>query len=159
MPLTTIRNQLLCLILVALTGIEAHADCFDSAAAYQGLNATVLRAISLKENSRCDGTISRNRNGSVDVGCMQINSIHFKELSTYGVHPNDLQDQCKNIYIGAWHYKRMIRKYGDTWIAVGAYHSETPHLRDEYARGVYRIMLRFQQRVATLNHGAELAQQ
>lgn len=118
-------------------------DCFDSAAAYQGINAGVLRAISIKENRRCDATISKNTNGSVDVGCMQINSIHFKELSSHGVYPHDLLDQCKNIYIGAWHYKKMIRKYGDTWTAVGAYHSETPKFRDPYATDVYKIWLRY----------------
>lgn len=118
-------------------------DCFDSAAAYQGINAGVLRAISIKENRRCDATISKNTNGSVDVGCMQINSVHFKELSSYGVFPPDLLDQCKNIYIGAWHYKKMIRKYGNTWTAVGAYHSETPKFRDPYAADVYNIWLRY----------------
>lgn len=103
----------------------------------------MLRAISKKENRRCDATISKNKNGSVDVGCMQINSIHFKKLSFYGVTQMDLadSDQCKNIYVGAWHYKRMIAKYGNTWAAVGAYHSETPHLRDAYAADVYRIWL------------------
>jgi len=131
------------LFLVGLPLTSFAYDCFDSAAAYQGISANVLRAIAIKENSRCDATISRNTNGSVDVGCMQINSIHFKELSAHGVLPNDLLDQCKNIYVGAWHYKKMIRKYGNTWYAVGAYHSETPGLRDAYAAGVYKIMLRY----------------
>lgn len=152
----TFATRILVLCLMALTALNARADCFDSAAAYQGLNATVLRAIAYKENPRCDGTISRNSNSTVDVGCMQINSIHFEELSHYGVYPADLQDQCKNIYIGAWHYKRMIRKYGDTWLAVGAYHSETPHLRDEYARAIYHIMLRFSRRMDNSNARAEL---
>lgn len=121
------------------------ADCFDSAAAYQGVNADILRAISIKENRRCDATVSKNTNGSVDVGCMQINSVHFQELSSYGVFPDDLldHDQCKNIYIGAWHYKKMVKKYGNTWTAVGAYHSETPKYRDPYAADVYRIWLKY----------------
>jgi len=127
-------------LLIVSQHLYAH-DCFDSAAAYQGINAIVLRAIAAKENRRCDATIAKNKNGSVDVGCMQINSVHFKELSAHGVLPDDLSEknQCKNIYVGAWHYKKMIKKYGNTWTAVGAYHSETPHLRDAYAADVYRI--------------------
>lgn len=121
----------------------AAADCFDMASKYQGVNPTVLRAIAMKENSRCDARISKNSNDSVDVGCMQINSIHFGELARHGVFPHDLLDQCKNIYIGAWHYKKMIRKYGNTWEAIGAYHSETPYLRDRYALGVYQILKRY----------------
>lgn len=125
----------ICLNLIVIS------TCFDLAAIYQGVDENVLRAIAAKENRNCDATISKNKNGSVDIGCMQINSVHFKELSAYGVSPYHLaeQDQCKNIYVGAWHYKLMIKKYGNTWTAVGAYHSETPKLRDQYAEDVYRI--------------------
>lgn len=118
-------------------------DCFDLAARHQGVNSTVLRAIAMMENPRCDARTSRNTNGSVDVGCMQINSVHLRELARHGVFPHDLLDQCKNIHIGAWHYKKMVRKYGNTWNAIGAYHSETPHLRDRYARGVYNILRKY----------------
>jgi soluble lytic murein transglycosylase-like protein len=128
------------LLLVLVGSIPAHADCFDAAASYQGVNAGILRAISIRENRRCDATIHRNENGSEDFGCMQINSVHLRELAGYGIGANDLvQDQCKNIFIGAWHYKKMVKKYGNTWTAVGAYHSETPRLRDQYAREVFSI--------------------
>ncbi|MGS0741442.1 lytic transglycosylase domain-containing protein [Glaciimonas sp. GG7] len=128
---------------ITIAGQAMASDCFESAAAYQGINSGVLRAISIKENRRCDATISKNTNGSVDIGCMQINSIHLKELSTHGVSQQDLLDQCKNIYVGAWHYKKMIRKYGDTWMAVGAYHSETPKFRDPYAADVRKIWIKY----------------
>ena len=142
MQLSALFRHVLLPLMLTVCGIQARADCFDSAGSYQRVNPTMLRAIAVRENSRCDSTIHKNANGSVDVGCMQINSIHFKELSGHGVVPNDLLDQCKNIYIGAWHYKKMIRKYGDNWNAVGAYHSETPRLRDQYAREVYLILVR-----------------
>jgi soluble lytic murein transglycosylase-like protein len=129
------------LIIEICLNLIVISTCFDRAAVYQGVNANVLRAIATKENRKCDEAISENKDGSIDAGCMQINSVHFKELLYYGITPNDLteNDQCKNIFIGAWHYKKMIRKYGNTWTAVGAYHSQTPHLRDAYAADVYRI--------------------
>lgn len=138
-----IRIALVLIISLVLSAPAFGYDCFDSAAEYQGINSGILRAISIKENRRCDATISTNTNGSVDVGCMQINSVHLKELSSYGVHKADLLDQCKNIYVGAWHYKKMIRKYGNNWKAVGAYHSETPKYRDPYAVDVYKIWMRY----------------
>lgn len=124
----------------------AHAkegDCFELAARWQNVNANILRAISIKENRRCDATVAKNTNGSVDVGCMQINSVHFSELSAHGVTKSDLYDSCKNIFVGARHYKKMIVKYGNTWTAVGAYHSETPKYRDAYANDVYKIWLKY----------------
>jgi soluble lytic murein transglycosylase-like protein len=132
----------MCMTASAFVQAGTNVNCFQSASHYHGVDELMLRAIAMKENSRCDATISKNTNGSVDVGCMQINSIHFKELNRYDVKPDDLLDQCKNIFIGAWHYKKMILKYGNTWKAVGAYHSETPALRDAYAAGVYRILQR-----------------
>jgi soluble lytic murein transglycosylase-like protein len=117
--------------------------CFQLASRYHHVDTGVLRAISIRENGRCDQTIARNANNSVDVGCMQINSVHFSELARYGIAPSDLTDQCKNIFIGAWHYRKKINKWGNTWQAVGAYHSETPALRDRYAAEVYQIWLRY----------------
>lgn len=135
------------LVLLACAGLDsigpAQADCFDSAAAYQHVNSTMLRAIAMVENPKCDATIRGNTDGSKDTGCMQINSVHIPELARYKVFPPDLLDRCKNIFIGAWHYKRKILKHGNTWIAVGAYHSETPHLRDKYAARVYKVLQRY----------------
>jgi len=134
-----IRPLIPFLLAVSAT-LPAHADCFDAAASYQGVDAGVLRAIAIRENRRCDGVVRRNANGSEDYGCMQINSVHLPELARYGVGAQDLVvDQCRNIFVGAWHLKKMIRKYGPCWSAVGAYHSETPQLRDRYAAEVHAI--------------------
>lgn len=138
------KYSLLFLVASLLSTKPALADdCFDRASRYQGVNVNILRAIAIQENRRCDATISKNTNGSVDVGCMQINSIHFGELNKQGVAPHELMDQCKNVFVGAWQYKRMISKYGNTWAAVGAYHSQTPALRDKYAEDIKAILRRY----------------
>ncbi len=33
---------------------------------------------------------------------------------------------CVSVYVAAWRLREMTNKYGNTWAAVGAYHSETP---------------------------------
>lgn len=48
--------------------------------------------------------------------------------------------RCKNVYIAAWHLRGKMEKCGDTWTAVGAYHSETPAERDLYARHIAAIV-------------------
>lgn len=122
---------------------SAFADCFDEAASYQGVNVGKLKAIAIKESTSCRNVVRRNTDGSNDYGCMQINSVHFPDLAKYGVRPEDLMHQCKNIYVAAWHYKNMIMKYGDNWLAVGGYHSKKPSLRDAYAADVYKIWLKY----------------
>lgn len=141
-----------CLAAAALTSLAPNAaaytyDCFDVAAAYQGVRVGILRAIAIRENPRCDGTVSVNKNKSIDKGCMQINSVHYEELAKHGVTPEDLDDQCKNIFVGAWHYRGKIDKHGNTWKAVGAYHSETPDKRDAYAEEVRKIYFRYRKQI------------
>ncbi|RZF23458.1 lytic transglycosylase [Paraburkholderia sp. UYCP14C] len=114
----------------------AHANCFDDAAAYQHVNPLVLRAIAWQESRNQPGATHLNANGSTDFGLMQINSIHLNVLSRYGITRDALMAPCKNIYIAAWQLRCQIVKYGNTWAAVGAYHSATPALRDQYARQI-----------------------
>lgn len=123
--------------------LPAYADCFDDAAAYQHVDPTVLRALAWQESRNRPDATHVNGNGSIDYGVMQINSIHLPELSRYGVDKVTLLEPCKNVYIAAWQLRRMMLKYGDTWTAIGAYHSETPALRDQYAAQVARILRRW----------------
>jgi len=115
---------------------RAQADCFTDAAEYHHVNPLVLRAIALVESGGNAHAVNRNKNGSYDLGEMQINSIHQPELARYGISPPDLLDACKNIYIAAWILRRAMDKYGNSWEAIGAYNSATPRYRDRYAARV-----------------------
>ncbi|KVC39107.1 BapC protein [Burkholderia pseudomultivorans] len=119
---------------------SAHADCFDEAAKYQKVNPLILRAIAWQESRNRPTALNKNTNGSVDYGLMQINSIHLPALSRYGIDRDTLMEPCKNVYIAAWHLRQKMNRYGNTWQAVGAYHSETPSLRDKYARQIADIL-------------------
>ncbi|MDR6448589.1 hypothetical protein J2794_004720 [Paraburkholderia terricola] len=123
--------------------LPARANCFDDAAAYQHVNPLILRAIAWQESRNQPGATHLNANGSTDYGVMQINSIHLATLSRYGIARDALMSPCKNIYIAAWQLRRQIVKYGNTWAAVGAYHSATPALRDGYARQIAAILRRW----------------
>ncbi|CAN7583392.1 lytic transglycosylase domain-containing protein [Trinickia sp. LjRoot230] len=118
-------------------------DCFDAAAAYQHVNPMVLRAIAWQESHNRANATHANANGSVDYGVMQINTIHLPTLSKYGIGRQELMSPCKNIFIAAWQLRRQILKYGNTWAAIGAYHSATPALRDQYARQIAAILRRW----------------
>lgn len=141
----TLSTALAALVTMCGAGFSqtAHADCFDEAAAYQHVNPTVLRAIAWLESHNQPDSVHTNKNGSVDYGVMQINSIHLPELARYGVDQHTLLEPCKNVYVAAWQLRRQVLKYGDTWAAIGAYHSQTPALRDRYAAQVARILRRW----------------
>ncbi|WP_175872441.1 lytic transglycosylase domain-containing protein [Burkholderia sp. BCC0397] len=128
---------------LACAATAAHADCFESAAAYHGVNPMILRAIANVESRGNPQAIHRNKNGTTDIGELQINSIHLRELAAFGIRAKDLLDECVNVYVAAWHLRKQIAAYGNTWDAVGAYHSRSPRLRDEYARLVKATLVKW----------------
>jgi soluble lytic murein transglycosylase-like protein len=130
-------------VLCASLAPSAYADCFDAAAAYQHVNPFVLRAIAWQESHNHGDAVHKNDNGSTDYGLMQINSVHLPALSQYGISSETLMEPCKNVYIAAWHLRHQMNKYGNTWQAVGAYHSATPALRDAYAKQIIAILAKW----------------
>lgn len=118
----------------------ASADCFHDAASFHRVNPLILRAIAIVESGGRPEATNRNRNGSVDYGMMQINSIHLPELARYGVGVSDLYDGCKSVFTGALILRRSIDRYGNTWAAVGSYNSATPYFRDRYAAKVRSVV-------------------
>ncbi len=112
------------------TPVEA---CIVPAARFHSVNEYVLRSI-LKVESGLNPstTVSRNKNGTVDVGICQFNSMHFKRLATHNVAPADLLDPCICTYVAAWHLSQFMASNGNTWEGIARYHSATPYFNRRY---------------------------
>jgi len=119
---------------------SAQADCIDEAAARQHVNPFVLRAIGWQESRLQPAALGHNHNGSVDLGAFQINSVHLADLARYGIDARSLSDGCVSAYVAAWHYRHQVDLYGNTWVAVGAYHSRTPANNLRYANQIAAIL-------------------
>lgn len=118
-------------------------SCLQGAASYHGVNPMILRAIIFHESRDNPGLVMKNKNGSIDVGLGGLNSVHFPELARYGIGKEQLLDGCTNIYVAAWHLAKQVRIHGNTWTAVGTYHSKTPTERDRYAARIYAVLQRW----------------
>ncbi len=130
------RKSLVLLLLLSFPH-PAPAYCFKEAGQRYQLSPWLLWAIA-KAESRFDPTaINHNRNGTVDVGLMQINSLWTEQL---GETWASLHDPCTNVMVGAWILNQCIQDYGYTWNAVGCYHSRTPERRDAYALKIATIL-------------------
>lgn len=118
---------------------QTAQDCWSIAARQFGVNVQVLRAIAEVESGFRATAINRNRNGTADIGIMQINSSWLPTLARYGVVRADLFDPCTNIHVGAWILSENNRRFGATsWRAVGAYNARTDAKRLAYAIKVHR---------------------
>ena len=122
-------------------------NCWEAAAKRYGVDAWLLYAIAQQESSLNPRAFNRNKDGTFDIGLMQINSSHLAQLASFGIRAEHLWEPCFNIQIGAWVLADSIRQFGPNWNAVGGYnvgngkkkgHAEK---RADYARRVY---LRYQ---------------
>lgn len=115
------------------------ATCFDLAAQRYGVPKTLLIAIAEQESGMRTGAINRsNRNGSLDIGLMQINSGWLPTLALHGIMKEDLFDPCVNTLVGAWILGGNFQRLGYTVNALGAYNARDPAKRLKYANAVLR---------------------
>ncbi len=85
--------------------------------------------------------MGRNRDGSRDIGLMQINSSWLPTLASHGIAEYHLFDACTSIHVGAWILAGNVSRLGYTWEAVGAYNARSAPLRRAYAQKVHRELI------------------
>ena len=132
-------KSILSLLLFILTITKVHAFCFEEAGARYRVSPLLLWAIAKAESDFDPAAINRNSNGTVDVGLMQVNSIWAPQL---GEAWERLDDPCTNVMTGAWILRQCIQEFGNTWQAVGCYHSRTPERNQRYATRIASILHR-----------------
>ncbi|GAA4023173.1 lytic transglycosylase domain-containing protein [Actimicrobium antarcticum] len=140
-PLSGVHGRNAMALLCLMTTLPAHA-CWHEAAQRYNVNPAMLVAIARTESSLNPNAINRNRNGSYDLGLMQINSRWFPLLRQYGIGEQQLRDPCTSIHVGAWILSQNMQRLGNSWEAVGAYNSSQPMQRALYAQRVYRNLPR-----------------
>lgn len=103
---------------------DVPLDCINEAAVAFHVPAVVILSIMAVEGGK-NGMITKNKNGSEDLGVMQINSSWLKSLKPYHISKEDLQNNpCQNVRVGTWilaHH--MADKSG--WQGIADYHSKT----------------------------------
>jgi soluble lytic murein transglycosylase-like protein len=131
-----LEKTLLLLFFLLLPNLGA-AFCYQDAGNRYQVSPWLLWAIAKAESGLDPSALNHNRNGTVDVGLMQINSIWANQL---GETWKSLHDPCTNVMAGAWILSQCMQDYGYTWKAVGCYHSRTPERRDVYALRIATIL-------------------
>jgi len=125
-------------------------DCLTAAAAAHRLPPAML-AVLLNVEGGTLGRVSRNTNGTVDIGPMQVNTVWVPRIaahwntapaSAYAALRDNL---CANLEGGAWILRQaMDEAHGDFWGGVGIYHSHDPRHSARYLRQVLKASLLLQ---------------
>lgn len=124
---------------------QAFAYCWEEAAGRYDIEPELLQAIAAVESGyRAEAMNVANRNGTRDIGLMQINSIHLPRLLKQGITEQRLlSEPCLSVEVGASILADFIRRFGYNWTAVGSYNAgpgsgpEREALRLRYAEKIW----------------------
>lgn len=113
-------------LLTFLLGIsygENLYECFQRAERIYGVPKELLIAIAKTESSLNPRALNKNKNGTYDVGIMQINTSNISLLKRAGIikEARELWVPCKNVEAGAYILKLCVERYGLSWRAVDCY--------------------------------------
>jgi len=124
-------------------------DCLTAAAAHRLPSAMLVVLLNVEGGTL--GRVSRNTNGTVDIGPMQVNTVWVPRIaahwnsspaSAYAALRDNL---CANLEGGAWILRQaMDEARGDFWGGVGIYHSRNPRYSERYLRQVLKASLLLQ---------------
>ena len=123
-------------VAISLIAAFPALACWEQAGERYGVSPELLYAIARTESGLDPQAVGRNRNGSRDIGLMQINSAWLPRLSAHGIAERDLFDPCTSIHVGAWILAQNISRLGYGWDAIGAYNARSPEKRAAYARRI-----------------------
>lgn len=117
---------------------ELLAACISLATQTYQVPPAALIGIMSVEGGRVGQEVG-NKNGSKDLGPMQINTLWLRDLaSAWNTDEATARswvrdDPCVNINVAAWILHTKIDEAGgDIWAGIARYHSATPHLGQRY---------------------------
>ncbi|TKJ66067.1 transglycosylase SLT domain-containing protein [Pseudomonas sp. CFBP13506] len=131
------------LFMAVMSSEQALAFCWEETARRYDIEPELLQAIAAVESdNRPEAVNPANRNGSRDIGLMQINSIHLPRLLQSGITEERLlREPCLSVEVAASILAEFIQRFGYNWTAVGAYNAgtgpEREALRMRYAEKIW----------------------
>lgn len=114
--------------------VSQYEGYFQKAGSYYNIPPLLLKKIATIESAGNPNAIRINDNGTKDYGLMQINSIHFKRLSAWGINERNILNPQINIFAGSWLLSEHIKERGFNLQAIGNYHSKTQVYKERWLR-------------------------
>jgi len=128
-----------------LPAVKILAACMMMAAHSYNVPPAVLAGIYKAEGGKV-GQQVLNKNGSYDLGPMQINTIWLPELAKeWGVNKETAKtmvrdDACTNVNVAAWILRGHLDETKSLSQALQHYHSRTPKYGVKYKKRVLDLM-------------------
>jgi soluble lytic murein transglycosylase-like protein len=124
---------------------QVLASCLFIASQTYQVPPAILMGIHTVEGGKV-GQAVKNKNGSYDLGPMQINTIWIPELAKYWNVDQATairwvkDDACTNVNVSAWILRQHINETGSLSQAIAHYHSRTPYYGRRYKKKVVEAL-------------------
>jgi hypothetical protein len=129
-----------CILFLFFLPPSVNAFCFEEAGKEHSISPELLKSIARVETCLNYKAVNTNRNGSSDLGLMQINSAWIDILNLK--RDELITDPCYNVMTGAGILKRCIDRHGYTWESVGCYNAKSKEKRVGYSWKIYHELKR-----------------
>jgi len=130
-----------------------YKHCFSLAEKKTKVDKNLLASIAKVESNFNSLAKNENKNGSIDIGIMQINSWWLSQPMPFDITTDNLfKNPCLNILVGAWILSENFKSKGINWTSVGAYNAgfskkkNIAEIRYRYAHKVYLAYKKIQDR-------------
>lgn len=112
------------IIAVSVLSNVLMANPYVDAGERQNIDPWMIYSVAKVESGNNPLALNKNRNGTYDIGIMQINTVHLPILAKYGISRDDLWNPETNIHVGAWVLGGCIKKHGYTTKALDCYNGD-----------------------------------
>ncbi|TAL25327.1 MAG: murein transglycosylase [Nitrospirae bacterium] len=112
-----------------------NAFCFEEAGRAYDVNPKLLETIAMTESNLRPDAVNKNRDGTQDIGLMQINSSWIEKLELNAAYL--IEDPCYNTFAGAKILRQCIDRHGYDWEAVGCYNASDRGKKIRYSWRVF----------------------
>lgn len=110
--------------------------CINEAAYEYRVPAKLIISVLNIEQGKV-GLARPNKNGTYDLGPMQVNTSWWPKLYRYGITPQQVRyNACTNVKVGAWILAKAIGNSHNLFSGIGNYHSHNPAYNQHYVQQV-----------------------
>lgn len=141
----TITTTVIAFAVYVATATTAHTSnnefCFEEAGSMYDISPNLLWAIAKHESGFNPTAVNWNKNGTMDYGLLQVNSVWAGVLGTE--RWMNLSDPCENLKTGAWILRQCINKAGYNWKALGCYNTGSINKGHAYILKIAQILQKY----------------
>lgn len=142
------------ILILCLLPSLLNAFCFEDAGKKYAISPLLLECIAKTESHLDPTATNKNRNGSVDIGLMQVNSYWITKLGLDG--DRLITDSCYNTMAGARILSQCIDRHGYTWEAVGCYNAVSMNKKTAYSWKIFHQLKAEGRRLKSISNKQEI---